>query len=104
MQQLRDLWSTAVQELLESAKANMKKRQFQELKSRLGRVNSGEVLEEYMKKCQREFYREISAYVNANTAVRKGVKYMLGMETTGAPAFHYLPANMQSLVQAAVYT
>jgi hypothetical protein len=97
------MWDTAVSDLLETAKQTSKRKQLQELKGRLASVDSKSILQEHMLACQRQFYQDISAYVNSNPAVRKGLKSLMRTdEATGAPAFHYLPSSMQTLVQTAV--
>lgn len=96
-------WDSTVANLLETAKQTGKRRQLQDLKARLARVDSRSVLLTHLMACQRQFYRDISAYVNSNPAVRKGLKSLMKNEAaTGAPAFHYEPSNMQTLVQAAI--
>lgn len=100
---LQQMWDTAVSDLLETAKQTGKRKQLQELKGRLASVDSKSILQEHMLACQRQFYQDISAYVNSNPAVRKGLKSLMRTdEATGAPAFHYLPSSMQTLVQTAV--
>jgi len=100
---LQSKWDSAVADLLETTKQTGKRRQLQDLKARLARVDSRSVLLEHLKACQRHFYKEISAYVDSNPAVRKGLKSLMHKEaSTGAPAFHYEPSNMQTLVQAAL--
>ena len=100
MERLAGLWTEAIRLLLPEPQPNNKKasKKAQELESKYLRLDRDSILRAHLKTCQRQYYVDISSYIKANKAFRRGIKAFIvakmkkgeAVYLSGAPDFKYL--------------